>query len=164
MNPSSSGKDSSASLDDFFYAENFQAYQYDDQAPFESVARTNINAWSFRDYESCNDGYTMNKKSLSGRYRQSSVRRTDDKSYKSRSEENLKSRDILLRVEHKSESIISFSEDERIVFRLVSCKDANKLKEFLYFNTSMMNLTNLIDNSGFSLLHLAVYKNSLDMT
>lgn len=50
--------------------------------------------------------------------------------------------------------------DEKIVFSYVSTKDWRALSEFLELCVCFMDLTQAFDSSGYSLLHIAAFKNS----
>lgn len=68
----------------------------------------------------------------------------------------------LLKFERIMDNQYSFTDEERYLFRLISQIKVFELREFLD-RSPPMNLTNLIDSSGYTPLHLAVYKNSMTM-
>lgn len=68
----------------------------------------------------------------------------------------------LLRYEHLESGSFTFNDEERYIFRLVSQLNVNELANFLR-RSPPINITRLLDNSGYTTLHLAVYKNSFKM-
>ncbi len=69
----------------------------------------------------------------------------------------------LIRFEHLTDNSFSFSDEERHIFRQVTILNVFELKEF-FIKSPPINITKLIDSSGYTPLHLAVYKNSFNMT
>ncbi|CDW75351.1 dhhc zinc finger domain containing protein [Stylonychia lemnae] len=69
-------------------------------------------------------------------------------------------KETLIRFEDLNESQHSFSDEERYLFKLVTNNKHEQLNEFLKDNPAI-NITKLFDGQGYTLLHLATYKDSL---